>query len=157
MSAPEVTDRLVTAIESGRFDLIVVNYANTDMVGHTGNLAAAIEAVEVVDRCLGRVRDATKNAGGAMLITADHGNAEMMEDPLTHEPHTAHTLNRVPVMLVNGATGACRLRDGRLADIAPTVLALMGLAQPKEMSGRSLIAPATSQSPSPSQEQRALV
>jgi 2,3-bisphosphoglycerate-independent phosphoglycerate mutase len=142
MSAYEVTDRLVGAIESGKYDLIVVNYANTDMVGHTGDLAAAIKAVEAVDRCLGRVRDALKKVGGAMLVTADHGNAEMMEDPVTHQPHTAHTLNRVPLVLVNGPAEHVRLRDGQLADIAPTVLALMGLAQPKEMSGQSLMSPA---------------
>ncbi len=138
MSAYEVTDKLVAAIDSGRFDLIVVNYANTDMVGHTGDLAAAIKAVEAVDRCLGRVRDAVVGAGGAMVITADHGNAEMMEDPVTHQPHTAHTLNRVPIILVNGPAVAAGLADGRLADIAPTVLAVMGLPQPAEMTGHSL-------------------
>src|SRR5262249_24183216 len=155
MSAYEVTDRLVAAIEGGKYDLIVVNYANTDMVGHTGDLAAAIQAVEAVDRCLGRVRDALKKVGGAMLITADHGNAEMMEDPITHEPHTAHTLNRVPVVLVNAAGDRVRLRNGRLADIAPTVLALMGLRQPQEMSGQSLIAPATGRPAETGREQRA--
>ncbi|HTO83863.1 MAG TPA: 2,3-bisphosphoglycerate-independent phosphoglycerate mutase [Methylomirabilota bacterium] len=139
MSAYEVTDRLVATIDSGKFDLIVVNYANTDMVGHTGDLAAAIMAVEAVDRCLGRVRDAVVRAGGAMVITADHGNAEMMEDPVTHQPHTAHTLNRVPIILVNGPAAATSLEDGRLADIAPTVLAVMGLPQPAEMTGHSLI------------------
>jgi 2,3-bisphosphoglycerate-independent phosphoglycerate mutase len=142
MSAFEVTDKLVSAIDSGKFDLIVVNYANTDMVGHSGNLDAAIRAVEAVDHCLGRVRDAVVRAGGAMIITADHGNAEMMEDPHTHEPHTAHTLNRVPVVLVNGPAEVRQLRDGRLADIAPTILALMQLPQPKEMTGRSLLQPA---------------
>jgi 2,3-bisphosphoglycerate-independent phosphoglycerate mutase len=140
MSAPEVTDKLVAAIDGGRFDLIVVNYANTDMVGHTGDLAAAIKAVETVDKCLGRVRDAVAAAGGTMLITADHGNAELMQDPQSHEPHTAHTLNRVPVLLVNPPPLAVALRDGRLADVAPTVLALMGLRPPAEMTGRSLIA-----------------
>jgi 2,3-bisphosphoglycerate-independent phosphoglycerate mutase len=148
MSAYEVTDKLVAAIESGKFDLIVVNYANTDMVGHTGDLEAAIKAVEAVDRCLGRVRDALRRVGGAMLITADHGNAEVMEDPQTHEPHTAHTLNRVPLVLVNGAAGMKNLGHGQLADIAPTLLALMGLPQPREMTGRSLLpamAPASRQ------------
>jgi 2,3-bisphosphoglycerate-independent phosphoglycerate mutase len=139
MSAIEVTDKLVAAIDSDRFDLIVVNYANTDMVGHTGNLKAAIKAVETVDACLGRVRDALAARGGAMLLTADHGNAETMQDPDSGEPHTAHTLNRVPVLLVNGAANVARLRDGRLADIAPTVLALLGLRQPAEMTGHSLI------------------
>src|SRR5262249_34818480 len=137
-SAYEVTDKLVAAIGSGAFDLIVVNFANTDMVGHTGNLDAAIKAVEAVDRCLGRVRDAVGRAGGAMVITADHGNAEMMEDPVTHQPHTAHTLNRVPIILVNGPAAHASLEDGRLADITPTVLAVMGLPQPAEMTGHSL-------------------
>jgi 2,3-bisphosphoglycerate-independent phosphoglycerate mutase len=155
MSAFEVTDRLVAAIEGGKYDLIVVNFANTDMVGHTGNLAAAIKAVAAVDRCLGRVRDALAKVGGAMLVTADHGNAEMMEDPVTHEPHTAHTLNRVPVVLVNRPGAGVRLRDGRLADVAPTILALMGLAQPKEMSGRSLMAPAAATAAEADREQRA--
>jgi 2,3-bisphosphoglycerate-independent phosphoglycerate mutase len=156
MSAFEVTDKLVAAVDSGKFDLIVVNYANTDMVGHTGNLDAAIKAVEAVDHCLGRVRDAVVRAGGAMLITADHGNAEMMEDPETHQPHTAHTLNRVPVVLVNGPSDVRRLRDGRLADVAPTILALMQLPQPKEMTGRTLLQQAaTSAKTGP--EQRAAV
>jgi len=155
MSAYEVTDRLVAAIEGGKYDLIVVNFANTDMVGHTGDLAAAIKAVKAVDRCLGRVRDALKKVGGAMLITADHGNAEMMEDPVTHEPHTAHTLNRVPVVLVNAPGEIIRLCDGRLADIAPTILALMGLPQPKEISGRSLMAPAAARTAETGREQRA--
>ena len=145
MSAPEVTDKLVEAIESGRFDLVVVNYANTDMVGHTGDYAAAVRAVETVDACLGRVADAVVKAGGAMLITADHGNAEMMLDPETGQPHTAHTTNPVPVMLVNGGgerrNAPVVLRDGRLADVAPTILELIGLPQPPEMTGRSLILP----------------
>jgi 2,3-bisphosphoglycerate-independent phosphoglycerate mutase len=139
MSAFEVTDKLVEAINARKFDLIVVNYANTDMVGHTGDLQAAIKAVEAVDLCLGRLRDAVKAQGGAMIITADHGNAETMQDPETREPHTAHTLNRVPVILVNGRAPVRTLRDGRLADIAPTLLALMGLRQPAEMTGKSLI------------------
>jgi len=155
MSAYEVTDRLVAAIESGKYDLIVVNYANTDMVGHSGDLAAAIKAVEAVDRCLGRVRDALRKVDGAMLITADHGNAEMMEDPVTHQPHTAHTLNRVPVVLVGGAGKAARLRDGQLADVAPTILALMGLPQPKEMNGQSVIVPAGAAAAETGREQRA--
>ena len=100
MSAYEVTDKLVAAIGSGRFDFVVVNYANTDMVGHTGKLDAAIAAVEAVDRCLARLEQAVLKAGGALLVTADHGNAEMMCDPLTGRPHTAHTLNRVPVVLL---------------------------------------------------------
>ena len=144
MSAPELTDRLVEANGSGRYDLIVANYANTDMVGHSGDRSAAIRAVEAVDACLGRLAAAIGNAGGVMLITADHGNAEMMRDPASDQPHTAHTTNPVPVVLVGARaalTGAraTRLTDGRLADIAPTVLALMGLEQPAAMTGRSLL------------------
>jgi len=139
MSAYEVTDKLVAAIAADKFDLIVVNFANTDMVGHTGDLDAAIKAVEAVDRCLGRLREAVETKGGAILITADHGNAEMMTDPTTGEPHTAHTLNRVPVIVV-GAAGR-KVIDGKLADVAPTVLELMGLPKPATMTGHSLLAP----------------
>ena len=137
MSSVEVTDHFVQAIKSG-YDLIVVNYANPDMVGHTGDLGAAIRACEAVDRGLARVVQALQKAGGAMIVTADHGNCECMVDPVTGGPHTAHTLNPVPVILVGGAQGA-RLRDGRLADLAPTILELMGLAQPSEMTGQSLL------------------
>ena len=139
MSAYEVTDKLVAAIDSGKYDFIVVNYANTDMVGHTGKLDAAIKAVEAVDRCIGRLAEALTRSGGTMLITADHGNAEMMFDHETGQPHTAHTLNRVPAMLVNGPADATALADGRLADVAPTLLQVMGLTPPAEMTGRSLI------------------
>ncbi|MEK7820034.1 MAG: 2,3-bisphosphoglycerate-independent phosphoglycerate mutase [Pseudomonadota bacterium] len=139
MSADEVTDKLIAAIASGRFDLIVVNYANGDMVGHTGILAAAVKAAETIDRCLGRLERAVVEAGGAMLITADHGNCEQMSDPEAGQAHTAHTLNRVPAILVNGPAEARALRDGRLADVAPTLLALMGIPQPGEMTGRSLL------------------
>jgi 2,3-bisphosphoglycerate-independent phosphoglycerate mutase len=138
MSAPEVTERAVAAIRSGRFDLIVLNFANPDMVGHTGKLDAAIRAVEAVDAGLGPIAEAVAEAGGALLVTADHGNAELMRDPVTGGPHTAHTTNPVPVLLMGGPAGA-RLRDGRLADVAPTLLALMGLAQPEAMTGRSLL------------------
>ncbi len=155
MSAEEVTDRLVEAIEADRFDFIVVNYANTDMVGHTGNLGAAIKAVETVDRCLGRLRDAVVARGGAMLITADHGNAETMQDPETRQPHTAHTLNRVPVVLVAAGSGINRLSDGRLADVAPTLLALLGLPQPAAMTGRSLLQREPASSGKPVAERRA--
>ena len=136
MSAAEVTERLVAAIEGG-FDLVVVNYANPDMVGHTGDLAAAIRACEAVDAGLGRALEALGRVGGAALICADHGNCETM---ITDDggPHTAHTLNPVPVILVGGPEGA-RLRDGRLSDLAPTALALMGIEAPAEMTGRSLI------------------
>jgi 2,3-bisphosphoglycerate-independent phosphoglycerate mutase len=137
MSSVEVTDRFVEAIEAG-YDLIVTNYANPDMVGHTGDLAAAILACEAVDRGLARVVAALKVAGGAMIVTADHGNCEVMVDPETGGPHTAHTLNPVPVLLIGGPRGA-RLRGGRLADLAPTLLALMGLEQPPEMTGKNLI------------------
>lgn len=137
MSSVEVTDHLVAAIGQG-YDLIVVNYANPDMVGHTGDLAAAIAACEAVDRGLGRALAALAAAGGAMIVTADHGNCETMVDPVTGAPHTAHTTNPVPVILVGGPAGA-GLRHGRLADIAPTLLALMGLPQPPEMTGQSLI------------------
>jgi 2,3-bisphosphoglycerate-independent phosphoglycerate mutase len=138
MSAVEVTEHLVAAIRSGDYALIVVNYANPDMVGHTGVLEAAIRAVEAVDAALGQVLAAVEEMGGAILVTADHGNCEVMIDPETGGPHTAHTLNPVPVILVGGPEGA-ELRDGRLADLAPTLLELMGLEQPPEMDGRSLI------------------
>ena len=139
MSADEVSDRLVEAIGKG-YDLIVVNFANPDMVGHTGSLPAAIKAVEAVDAGLARAVAALEKAGGAMVICADHGNCEVMVDPVSGGPHTAHTTNPVPVILVGGPPGA-RLRDsGRLADLAPTLLALMGLARPPEMTGQSLIA-----------------
>jgi 2,3-bisphosphoglycerate-independent phosphoglycerate mutase len=139
MSAPEVTDRLVEAIGSGKFDLIVVNYANSDMVGHTGDLAAAIRAIEAVDTSIGRLMDAVKKAGGVMLVTADHGNAEQMFDEKTGQKHTQHTLNRVPALLFNAPAGVRSLSDGKLADVAPTMLALMGLQQPPEMTGHSLL------------------
>jgi 2,3-bisphosphoglycerate-independent phosphoglycerate mutase len=138
MSAAEVTEKAVAAIRSGAFDLIVLNFANADMVGHTGSLAAATKAVEAVDAGLGRIAAAIAEAGGALLVTADHGNAEQMRDPATGGPHTAHTLNPVPVLLLGGPEGAA-LRDGRLADVAPTLLALLGLPQPAAMTGRSLL------------------
>jgi 2,3-bisphosphoglycerate-independent phosphoglycerate mutase len=137
MSAPELTRRALDAIGSGTYDLVVLNFANPDMVGHTGVLAAAIKAVETVDIGLGAIADAVLEAGGALLVTADHGNCELMVDPVTGEPHTAHTTNPVPVMVLGGT--AASLADGRLADVAPTLLALMGLAQPPEMTGRSLL------------------
>jgi 2,3-bisphosphoglycerate-independent phosphoglycerate mutase len=142
MSAPEVTDKLVAAIAAGRFDFIVVNYANADMVGHTGDIAAAVKAVEAVDGCLGRLSDAVIAAGGAMFVTADHGNAEQMRDPVTGAPHTAHTTNPVPAMLIGGPAGIDALADGKLADVAPTMLALLGLAQPPAMTGHCLLVPA---------------
>jgi len=139
MSAPELTDKAVAAINSGKYDLIVLNYANPDMVGHTGSLAAAIKAVETVDAGLGRIAQAIEKSGGALLVTADHGNCEMMRDPQTGGPHTAHTTNPVPLLLV-GARNRALVAEGRLADIAPTLLELMELPKPKEMTGASLLA-----------------
>ncbi|MEI4487928.1 2,3-bisphosphoglycerate-independent phosphoglycerate mutase [Frigidibacter sp. MR17.14] len=137
MSSEEVTEQFVAAIRHG-YDLIVVNYANPDMVGHTGSLPAAIAACEAVDRGLAAVTAALAEAGGAMVLTADHGNCETMIDPETGGPHTAHTTNPVPVALIGGPAGA-GLRKGRLADLAPTLLDLMGLPKPAEMTGESLI------------------
>jgi 2,3-bisphosphoglycerate-independent phosphoglycerate mutase len=137
MSAPRLTDKAVEAIRSGRYDLIVLNYANPDMVGHTGSLPAAVKAVEAVDTGLGRIAEAVATAGGALLVTADHGNCETMRDPVTGGPHTAHTTNPVPVLLLGG--GSVSLASGRLADIAPTLLELMEMPTPVEMTGRSLL------------------
>jgi 2,3-bisphosphoglycerate-independent phosphoglycerate mutase len=138
MSAYEVTDKLVAAIRSRKYQAIVCNYANGDMVGHTGNLEAAKRAVETLDECMGRVVTAMQEAGGEVIITADHGNAEMMRDPATRQPHTAHTLNLVPFLYVGrGAKIAAR---GALQDVTPTLLAVMGLPKPAEMTGRSLLA-----------------
>jgi len=139
MSAPEVTDKLVAAINGGTFDFILVNYANGDMVGHTGNFDAAVKAVETVDQCLGRLAEAVTAAGGTLLITADHGNAEQMHNPEENQPHTAHTTNPVPLILINPPQGVSGVGNGKLADLAPTVLALMGIDQPKDMTGRSLL------------------
>jgi len=138
MSAIEVTDKLVEAIESRRFDAIICNYANGDMVGHTGIFEAAVKAVETLDRCLGRVVAAVRSTGGQCLITADHGNVEQMTDPATGQAHTAHTCEPVPFVYVGDAD--IRFRgNGILADVAPTLLTLMGLPVPKEMTGRTLI------------------
>ena len=137
MSAPELTDKAVAAIEGGHYDLIVLNFANPDMVGHTGSLPAAIRAVEEIDRDVGRIVEALDCRSGALLLTADHGNCETMRDPQTGQPHTAHTTNPVPVLL-HGVPGA-RLQDGRLADVAPTLLHLLDLAQPPAMSGENLV------------------
>ena len=144
MSAPEVTDKVVEAIAAHRFDVIVLNYANTDMVGHTGRLDAAVKAVETVDTCLGRLSEAVERSGGTLVITADHGNAEMMRDAKTGEPHTAHTLNPVPFVVVNPPRAIGHLDDGRLCDVAPTLLDILGLGKPSAMTGHSLIvAPTT--------------
>ena len=145
MSAPEVTEKVVEAIEARRFNVIVLNYANTDMVGHTGDLSAAVKAVETVDTCLGRLSEAVERVGGTLVITADHGNAEMMLDPKSGEPHTAHTLNPVPFIVANPPAAVRHLDDGRLSDVAPTLLDLLGLAKPSAMTGHSLIAPPAAQ------------
>jgi 2,3-bisphosphoglycerate-independent phosphoglycerate mutase len=139
MSAPELTQKAVDAIRSGKYDLIVLNYANPDMVGHTGSLSAAIKAVETVDAGIGDLSRAIEDMGGALLITADHGNCELMRDPETGGPHTAHTTNPVPLLLTGA--GDVSLREGRLADLAPTLLELMNLPKPAEMTGVSLIQP----------------
>jgi 2,3-bisphosphoglycerate-independent phosphoglycerate mutase len=138
MSAYEVTSKLVEAIGSGKYDLIVANYANPDMVGHTGMMDASVKAVDTIDECLGQLGAAIEKAHGVMLVTADHGNIEMMKDPKTGEPHTAHTTFEVPIVAVNAPKGT-RLEDGRLADVAPTLLALMGIPQPSPMTGHSLL------------------
>ena len=140
MASEAVTDQLIGAINNA-YDLIIVNYANPDMVGHTGDLNAAIKACEAVDRGLARVLNALEETNGQMILTADHGNCEMMVDPETGQPHTAHTLNPVPVALINGPDGSALRPGGRLADLAPTLLQLMGLDCPGEMTGRSLLLP----------------
>jgi 2,3-bisphosphoglycerate-independent phosphoglycerate mutase len=140
MSAREVTDRLVAAIGTGRYGFVLVNYANPDMVGHTGILEAAVKAVKVVDECVGRLWQAARQERMAMLVTADHGNCEMMTDPVTGEPHTAHTLDPVPFVLADPDLRGAKLRArGVLADVAPTALQVMGLPQPKEMKGLGLV------------------
>ncbi|MBK9131830.1 MAG: 2,3-bisphosphoglycerate-independent phosphoglycerate mutase [Gammaproteobacteria bacterium] len=137
MSAVEVTDKLVAAIDSQRFDVIICNYANADMVGHSGKLAAAVRAIETIDACLGRVYDALRRVGGEMIVTADHGNAEQMSDDSTGQAHTAHTSNPVPFVYVGRPARIAH--EGALSDIAPTMLYLMGLDPPPEMSGRSMV------------------
>ena len=136
MSAIEVTDKVVEAIESEKYDTIILNYANPDMVGHTGNLEAAIKAIETIDTCVGRVIKSIEKVNGVILITADHGNSEQMIDYATGEPHTAHTTNVVPLILVGKDA---KLKSGRLADLIPTMLDIMGIEKPKEMTGSSLI------------------
>ncbi|HKL49255.1 MAG TPA: 2,3-bisphosphoglycerate-independent phosphoglycerate mutase [Desulfuromonadales bacterium] len=138
MSAPEVTDEVVKCVDSGKYDVIILNYANGDMVGHTGFMDAAVSAMETVDECVGRVVDSVLGAGGSLLITADHGNCETMLDP-DGEPQTAHTGNPVPLILVDPARKAVSLRSGILADIAPTMLKLLDIPVPKEMTGKPLM------------------
>ncbi|MFT3928857.1 MAG: 2,3-bisphosphoglycerate-independent phosphoglycerate mutase [Spongiibacteraceae bacterium] len=139
MSAPEVTDKLVAAIKSGKYDLIVCNYANGDMVGHTGVFSAAVKAVEAVDTCLRRVIDAVEEVGGEALITADHGNCEQMQDYDSNQPHTQHTTDLVPFIYIGDRKLQLQPSGGKLADVAPTLLALMGIPQPAEMTGQALI------------------
>ena len=138
MSAYEVTDKVVEAIKSEKYDSIILNYANPDMVGHTGNIEAAIKALEAIDECVSRVVKAINEVGGILLITADHGNSEQMIDYKTGEPYTAHTTNPVPLAIV-GIPNNKKIKEGRLADLAPTMLDLMGLEKPNEMTGESLI------------------
>ncbi|WP_166263891.1 2,3-bisphosphoglycerate-independent phosphoglycerate mutase [Marinobacter caseinilyticus] len=138
MSAPEVTDKLVDAIKSGKFDLLVCNYANGDMVGHTGKLDAAIEAAECLDQCIERIAKAIDEVGGQALITADHGNCEQMTDPKSGQVHTAHTIGPVPLVYI-GSNVSSLQEGGSLSDVAPTLLALMGIDKPAEMTGHSLV------------------
>ena len=145
MSAYEVLARLEQAIASGKYDLIAVNFANPDMVGHTGIMDAAVKAVDVIDICLGRLRTAVEKVGGVLLVTADHGNIELMKDQVTHEPHTAHTTLDVPIIAVNARAGI-KLANGRLADVAPTLLDLMGLPKTSQMTGHSLVETVTAES-----------
>jgi 2,3-bisphosphoglycerate-independent phosphoglycerate mutase len=137
MSAREVTDKLVEAIHSRNYAAIVCNYANGDMVGHTGKLDAATRAIEALDGCIGRAVEAMQAIGGEVLITADHGNAETMLDTDSHQPHTAHTLNVVPLLYIGRKARVAK--GGALEDVAPTLLRMMGLPQPAEMSGRPLL------------------
>ena len=140
MSAYEVADKAAELIRSGEYDMMILNFANPDMVGHTGVMEAAVKAVEAVDTCVGKVVEAIKEVGGEVIITADHGNAEMMVDPATESPFTAHTTNVVPCILVSERYQNAQLREGGiLADLAPTLLDLMGVEQPAEMTGKSLL------------------
>ena len=140
MSAPELTEKLIARIDSRVDDLIILNFANPDMVGHTGSLPAAIQACKAVDACVGRVLDAIKRAGGSAIVTADHGNLEQMIDPETGGPHTAHTTFEVPLYVFGQPFKGHTLRTGgRLADIMPTALTMMGLDVPGEMNGQSLL------------------
>jgi 2,3-bisphosphoglycerate-independent phosphoglycerate mutase len=139
MNASVVTDKVIAAIETGTYDVIILNFANVDMVGHTGIFAAAVKAVETVDACVGRIVDAMLPIGGQILIIADHGNAEKMIDPESGSPYTAHTTNPVPCILVSGQHQSDTLENGILADVAPTLLHLTGMEQPEEMTGKNLL------------------
>ena len=138
MNAEGVLAAALDSINTRQHDLIVVNFANPDMVGHTGDLQAAITAVETVDDCVGQIANALVSAGGQMLLTADHGNCEVMWDDQADSPHTAHTTNLVPLILVN-ANPSATIVDGRLADLAPSLLEMLGIAKPGEMTGTSLL------------------
>jgi 2,3-bisphosphoglycerate-independent phosphoglycerate mutase len=137
MSAFELTDRLEEAILSRQYNAIICNYANGDMVGHTGSLEAAIKAIETLDICVGRVVNAMRSINGEVIITADHGNAEVMFDAENNQPHTQHTTNKVPLIYVG--RNATLAADGALSDLAPTLLQMLGVAQPVEMTGKSLL------------------
>ena len=139
MSAPGIADALVGDINAGTHDVVICNFANADMVGHTGNIPATVAAVETLDRCLGQILVALRAAGGTAIVTADHGNAEQMWDDVLKAPHTAHTSNPVPVILVDDALAGRRLHNGSLRDVAPTMLELLGLSRSPEMTGASLI------------------
>jgi 2,3-bisphosphoglycerate-independent phosphoglycerate mutase len=142
MSAAGIADAVVKAVEDGAFDVIIVNFANADMVGHSGKIEPTVKAVETVDACLGRIESAVRAQGGALLITADHGNAEMMIDPATGGPHTAHTTNPVPFIVVAENNKKFSLNpNGSLRDISPTVLGMLGIPQPNEMTGSDLRVP----------------
>jgi 2,3-bisphosphoglycerate-independent phosphoglycerate mutase len=138
MSAEPITQSVVNAIGSGRFDFILVNYANPDMVAHTGVWDAAVRAAEFIDGCLARLAEAALGAGGALIVTADHGNIEEMRDP-AGAPQTKHTTAPVPFVLIDADRRGARLRDGTLADVAPTICELLGIAPPASMTGRNLI------------------
>ena len=139
LSAEGIADAVADAVERGSFQVIIVNFANADMVGHSGKIEPTIKGVEMVDACLGRIYRAVKQKGGAMIVTADHGNAEMLIDPVTGGPHTAHTTNPVPFIVVSDESKQLALRgDGALQDISPTVLGMLGISQPTEMTGQDL-------------------
>jgi 2,3-bisphosphoglycerate-independent phosphoglycerate mutase len=138
MSAGGITDNLVNDVEGRKHDVIICNFANADMVGHTGKLEAAITAVETIDRCLARIVRAVRDAGGTLIVTADHGNAEEMWNVELNEPHTAHTTNPVPVIVVQDSKGMQLHKGGSLRDIAPTMLGILGIPKPDEMTGRDL-------------------
>ncbi len=139
MSAFKVTDKILRGLEEGETDVFIVNFANPDMVGHTGNLAKTVEAVQYVDTCLGWIMKGLRTAKGRCIITADHGNCELMIDPTTGQPHTAHTTNPVPFHLIDEDSLGVKLRaDGALEDVAPTMLGLLGIDKPEEMTGRDL-------------------